>query len=301
MASTRFVAWGELLWDLFPDQIRLGGAAANAAYHAACLGAQATLVSRIGNDELGARAKNELGRLGVDTRWVQLDARAPTGTVDITLIEGEPHYEIAADVAWDRLAWTDALKKPFGRANVVSFGTLAQRGARGFEALQRALSCVQSDTIRFCDLNLREPFVTRSLVDQAISLASVVKLNEAEVLRLGQLFGQSDVVSWLMAVRGVKLVAVTRGSHGAMLATPRERFEHSGEPLSASGGDAVGAGDAFGAALSVSLAQGVPLADCLAKANRYAAHVASNTGGMPAPPAWCALDAPHPSLLAEGS
>lgn len=286
MANTRFVAWGELLWDLFPDRSRLGGASANAAYHATCLGARATLVSRIGNDGLGARALDELGRVGVDTQAIQLDARAPTGTVEVTLIAGEPHYEIASGVAWDQLSWTEALTPTFAEADVVSFGTLAQRGPRGFDALKQALSRVQQDAIRFCDLNLREPFVSYELVAQALSLATVVKLNEAELARLEQLFGQSDLISWLLNERGIELVALTRGARGAVLVTAHERYEHPGVALSSSNGDAVGAGDAFGAALTLNLAQGLTLPECLAHANRYAAHVASHAGGMPAPPPW---------------
>ena len=286
MSNTRFVAWGELLWDLFPDRSRLGGASANAAYHATCLGAQATLVSRIGSDGLGARALDELGRVGVDTQAIQLDARAPTGTVEVTLIAGEPRYEIASGVAWDQITWTETLTPTFAEANVVSFGTLAQRGPRGFDALKQALSRVQKSAIRFCDLNLREPFVNDELVAQALSLATVVKLNEAELARLEQMFGQSDLISWLLKERGMELVAVTRGARGAELVTPHERHEHPGVALSSPNGDAVGAGDAFGAALTLSLAQGLPLTDCLAHANRYAAHVASHSGGMPAPPAW---------------
>ena len=86
----RFIAWGELLWDLFRDGPRLGGAAANAAYHAACLGAQSHLVSRVGQDELGARALRELSELGVDVNVVQVDADAPTGTVQVEIVHGEP-------------------------------------------------------------------------------------------------------------------------------------------------------------------------------------------------------------------
>jgi fructokinase len=47
------VGLGEVLWDVFPDGPRFGGAPANFACHAAMLGAGAFMVSRVGTDELG--------------------------------------------------------------------------------------------------------------------------------------------------------------------------------------------------------------------------------------------------------
>lgn len=280
-STTRFIAWGELLWDLFPDGDRLGGAAANAAYHARSLGAEALLVSRVGSDERGARARSELTERGVDVQAVQIDPDAPTGTVRVYLEHGEPRYEIASGVAWDRIAWQSELGELFRSAGVVCFGTLAQRSPLGFETVERALTHAPESALRLCDLNVREPFATRAIVERALGLANVVKLNEHEVGTLSRLFAQSDVVSWLLAERGIELVAVTRGARGALLATRSERHEHPGFPLSCSNGDPVGAGDAFAAALALEMCRKSPLAVCLERANHYAAHVASHAGGMP--------------------
>jgi fructokinase len=128
---------------------------------------------------------------------------------------------------------------------------------------------------------VREPYATREIVDRALTLASVVKLNESEVETLSRLFDQPDVVSWLLNERAITLVAVTRGARGAALSTRSEQLEHGGFPLSSSAGDPVGAGDAFSAALALELCRKSPLARCLERANRYAAHVASHAGGMP--------------------
>jgi len=282
-SAPRFIAWGELLWDLFPDGARLGGAAANAAYHAGALGAEALLVSRVGNDELGARALAELAARGVDVRAVQVDEHAPTGTVHVELVDGEPRYRIATGVAWDHIRWRDELSQLFAEASVICFGTLAQRSPLGFAAVERALGHAPKGALRLCDLNVREPFATPEVVDQALRLANMVKLNESEVATLGHIFGRGreGIVRWLLDQRGLDLVAVTRGANGAFLQTKSERVEHSGFPRSASNGDPVGAGDSFSAALGLELARKTPLAEALARANHYAAHVASHAGGMP--------------------
>jgi len=284
--AIRFVAWGELLWDLFPDAARLGGAAANAAYHAACLGAHSLLVSRVGNDELGTRALKLLGERGVETHAIQIDDGAPTGTVSVTIENGEPRYRIASGVAWDRIGWRDELAAEFAQASVVCFGTLAQRSPLGFDAVEQALAHCPASTLRICDLNVREPFATPQVIDRALSLSRVVKLNESELSTLARLFGQRDALRWLLEERGIELVAVTRGARGASLSSRQAHFEHAGFPLSSTSGDAVGAGDAFSACLSLELARGSSPELALQNANRYAAHVASEPGAMPPAPSW---------------
>ena len=145
LEKLRFVAWGELLWDVFPDRARLGGAPGNAAYHAACLGADSALVSRVGNDESGARALNQLAQGGVDVAPVQLDLRAPTGTVAVTLHAGEPSYRDRRR-RWpgiESLRAADSLAQRFSTADVICFpGTLAQRAPGNLDVLQRALALV---------------------------------------------------------------------------------------------------------------------------------------------------------------
>ena len=53
MARPVVVGIGEVLWDLLPAGKQLGGAPANFAFHAGQLGAEAYVVSRVGDDHLG--------------------------------------------------------------------------------------------------------------------------------------------------------------------------------------------------------------------------------------------------------
>jgi fructokinase len=274
-----FVCWGELLWDLFPDGPRLGGTAANVAYHATQLGERAVLVSRVGNDELGRRAVDALSAKGVDTSLVQVDEQAATGTVGVELDGAEPTYRIATQAAWDRINATPAVLEVLARARVFSYGTLAQRTPLAGMALAQALAITPADCVRVCDLNVRLPFVTRDVVDACIRSATAVKLNEAEARLIEQLFGVSDAVTWLADERRIECIALTRGAHGSVLERAGKRVAEPGVP--ASGGDHVGAGDAFTAVLARELARGSELARIAERANRYAAHVASQPGAMP--------------------
>jgi fructokinase len=284
------VCWGELLWDLFPDAPRLGGAAANVAYHCAMLGERVCLVSRAGDDALGRRAVAELGAAGVDTELVQVDAAAPTGTVHVEVRNGEPRFSIGEQAAWDRIECDERVAAALAAADIVVFGTLAQRTSVAQGALQQALK-VAPRAVRVCDLNLRPPFSSRAAVEATLGAAHVVKLNETEAEALGAMFGVSDPMRWLLDEQGIELVALTRGARGCLLATRAHRAEHGGFDVPAEAGDRVGAGDAFTAVLSTLLVRrdvrqldSAALDSLAALANRYAAIVASQPGAMPRVP-----------------
>ena len=276
-----FLSWGELLWDLFPDGPRLGGAAANLAYHLAQLGRPAYLVSRVGNDELGKRALRELQRAGVRMDYVQVDPIASTGTVSIQLTQGEPSYHIATEVAWDQIEITPELTLALQSARAICFGTLAQRTPLMQTHLERALGALPSDCLRVCDLNLRPPFVDRGLIQKTLCQANVVKLNEHELALVGTLVSGVSALDWLFAQTSVRLVAVTLGAAGCELHTKGESVSAPGVQRDTSSGDQVGAGDAFSAVLLNDLVEGRPLAEVARRANSYASAVAAARGGMP--------------------
>ena len=110
--SERFsiVGLGEVLWDMLPAGPQLGGAPANFTCHARALGADATFISRVGNDELGREIITRLDALGVGTDCIAVDALHPTGTVSVELDAGQPRYVIQEIVAWDFIAATPAAR-----------------------------------------------------------------------------------------------------------------------------------------------------------------------------------------------
>jgi fructokinase len=84
----------------------------------------------------------------------------------------------------------------------------------------------------------------------------------------------------------LRLIALTRGSHGSLLIGPDGSFDHAGYPIdSMQRADTVGAGDAFTAALAVGLLRGQSFASISERANRLAAYVCTRPGATPALPA----------------
>ena len=127
------LAFGELLWDLLPDGMTLGGAPFNFAYRVNCLGDRGLIVSRLGRDDLGRQAVDKIVALGMAATFVQWDRRHPTGTVQVSFDpQGRPDYVIVPDVAYDRVEVSPGLLAAAREADCICFGTLSQRSATAF-------------------------------------------------------------------------------------------------------------------------------------------------------------------------
>ena len=278
------VGLGEVLWDLFPDGPRFGGAPANFACHAAMLGAEAAVVSRVGEDDLGERAAAALRQHGVETAFVGRDRHHATGAVRVQLDpEGRPQYEITEDVAWDHIAWTDDLEDLARRADAACFGTLAQRSEASRATIRRFLRGMRPGGLRILDVNLRPPFVDGRVVLDSLGLADAAKLSDEELPEVAAMCGLSgtapDLMRGLRERYGLRLVAVTRGAEGAMLFGDEGFVECPG--VTAVVKDTVGAGDAFTAAMVVGWLRGADLESIGRHACRVAAFVCTQPGATP--------------------
>jgi len=279
------VGLGEALWDLLPGGKQIGGAPLNFAYISLLLGEQAAIASRIGTDPLGRELERELSRRGIEIGYLQHDANLPTGTSGVIISgHGQPQYEIGRPVAWDRLESTADWEELARQADVVCFGTLAQRSEESRKAIVAFLEATRPECVRFFDVNLRPPFYARTMVLDSIRLATIVKFNEkelAEVIDMAKFSFRTSPqdLRTLATHLGVELVCVTRGDHGSVLATPQQLVEHPGFPVKVV--DTVGAGDAFAAAVACCWGLRIGLERTSAVANRWASWVASENGAMP--------------------
>ena len=127
-SALKIVGIGEVLWDLLPGGKQLGGAPANFAYMSNLLGDHGIVASRIGSDPLGREMAATMQQLGLTTSYLQTDETHSTGTVGVKVDPtGQPEFTITPSVAWDFLDWTPLWEDLAGQADVVCFGTLAQR------------------------------------------------------------------------------------------------------------------------------------------------------------------------------
>jgi fructokinase len=190
--SFKVLGIGEVLWDLLPSGPQLGGAPGNFACHARSLGAQASVVARVGNDSLGRLILERFEHLNIADGTMQVDDEAPTGTVTVSLSgKGIPHFTIHEQVAWDRLVITQKGLDAVRQADAVCFGTLAQRGEPSRNSIQRLVSAASADALRVLDINLRQNYYSREVIEISLCLANVLKLNDSELPVLAGLFNLS--------------------------------------------------------------------------------------------------------------
>lgn len=273
---------GEVLWDVFPHGKILGGAPANFVYHCRQLGHDAQIVSRIGTDELGERLLAELKARQIPTSLLQRDCDHPTGTVQITMSGIQHTFRIIENVAWDFLAADQALIELSARAEAVCFGSLAQRCQVSRKTISELIRRCPKRVV--CDINLRQQFYSRAIIEQSLRASTVLKLNDDELKVLDQLLDLNagdwqSICRALLAGYGLNLVCVTRAERGAAMVTNDVTVEHPG--VQAKVVDTVGCGDAFCAVLVDGLLRHKPLPTICEHANRVGAFVASQPGATP--------------------
>lgn len=283
--SFRIVGIGEVLWDLLPGGRQLGGAPANFTYHATALGADTRLVSRVGRDALGHETLERLTQLGVSTECVEVDEELPTGSVGVTVnADGQPQYEIFENVAWDAIRGEAAARQ--AGADAVCFGSLAQRNAISRASIQALVSAAPATALRIFDINLRQHYHSREVIEHSLALANVLKVNDAELPRLAGWFGiTGDVraqIQQLVARFGLRAVVLTRGGDGSLLYSDSQWSDRPGAPTTIV--DSIGAGDSFTAAMTLGLLKGWDLDRINDHANRLAAFVCSQAGATPSLP-----------------
>ena len=279
------VGIGEVLWDMLPDGKQLGGAPANFAYHARALGADGFVISCVGDDPLGRELLDRLRNVGLAQRYVAVDGRHPTGTVDVHLdADGKPYFVIHEDVAWDYLRPNPDFGEVIGVADAVCFGSLAQRSPVSRATLGDLLTAAPDHCLRVFDVNLRQRFYSRDVILNGLLAADVAKLSDEELPVIAQLLRipGDDERAWterLLDEYGLQLLVLTRGAHGSVLHGPNGRSEHPGFPAKVA--DTVGAGDAFTAAVVMGLLRSLELETINEHANRVASYVCSQPGAMP--------------------
>jgi fructokinase len=278
------VGLGEILWDVLPDGKQLGGAPANFAYHAQAIGGQGVVVSCVGDDELGKEILSSLDELQLQRQYVSVDNSHPTGTVTVKLDEdGKPDYIIHENVAWDFIPFNSSLSVLAAQTAAVCFGSLCQRSPVSRKTIRSFLAATGADCIRVLDINLRQSYFNREIINTMLELSNVLKLNDEELAVVANLLGitgsETDILSQLAERYALRLIALTRGASGSRLYAQGEDSNHQGFPAQIA--DTVGAGDSFTAAMTLELLNGKNLDTINKYANRVASFVCSQSGATP--------------------
>lgn len=283
MQKPVIVGLGEVLWDMLPSGKQLGGAPANFAYHASTLGAEAYVVTAIGNDELGNEVIETFYDKNISVDYVST-VPYPTGTVGVSLDEaGIAKYSIVQNVAWDHIPFTEKSQLLAQRADAVCFGSLAQRNEVSRQTIHQFLHHTQRDCLKAFDINLRYPFYTKDIIASSMKDTNMLKVNDEELGLLAAMFSlpqrQTDIISSLFEQYNFTLIAVTAGEKGSTLYT-RDNESFLPTPVVAVA-DTIGAGDSFTAAMITGLLHNLSLKDIHQRAMQLATYVCTHPGAMP--------------------
>lgn len=275
--------FGEILWDCLPRGLFLGGAPLNVAYHLGRLGLVPRLIGAVGWDFLGEEALRRLAAWGLESSFIVRRGNA-TGTVRVDLDEqGAAGYAFDPRPAWDYISVSLSLARRVPPPAALVFGTLALRESANRSTLEMLLD-IWPDAARIVDLNLRPPFDRAEAIDFALSHASLLKLNLAELAMLVGPVSETpegilEAVRRLAQLRQIERICVTAGARGAGLFWKGEWHWREARPIVAR--DTVGAGDAFLAALLAALLREESPPAALGRACDLAEFVATQDGATP--------------------
>lgn len=284
MNKPLLIGAGELLWDMLPGGKQLGGAPANFVWHASQLGGQGIVYSAVGADDLGDEIINLLDQKEMDTRFISRLALYPTGKVDIRLDDtGVPEYTIQTNVAWDKIPLSDSRNEIVGTASAFCFGALAQRDDVSFTTIQSLLTELPENCLKIFDINLRQTFYSRAVIELSFQKCNILKLNEEELPVVARIFGlngeEKQILDQLLLGFEIEMIALTKGGAGSLIQTKAESsWLESPKVVIA---DTVGAGDSFTAALAIGLLKNRPLKEVHHTAVEISAYVCTQKGAMP--------------------
>ncbi len=281
MSTPTVICFGEVLWDLLPSGKIAGGAPMNVAYHVNQLGLSAQMISRVGNDDLGKELLDFLNTKGVSTHLVQSDHTFSTGTVNVVLDEkGSPSYDIVQPAAWDFIHPDSEMLDTVKEADALVFGSLACRNGRTKRTL---LELLEVAPLRVLDVNLRQPFYSKNLLEELLTQADIVKMNDEELELLSGYWAELQTplnqMEFLRRKFGLETLIVTRGSNGAACLDESGYCEHPGFKVTVK--DTIGSGDAFLASFLSKMLVGDATSQCLQFACAMGALVATKQGGTP--------------------
>ena len=277
---------GEALWDVLPEGKKLGGAPANFAYHACQFGLEGIAVSAIGHDALGEEIVKAFEEHQLPYHLARVEY--PTGTVLVTLdAQGVPQYEIKTDVAWDNIPFDDELAALAADCKAVCFGSLAQRSEVSRATIGAFLDAVPDDCLKVFDINLRQSFYTKEVLEASFQRCDILKINVEELVTISRLYdipGLSlEEKCWhIFDKYGLQMLILTCGTNGSYV------FHAGGMSYQVTPkvevADTVGAGDSFTGSFIGSILQGKSVAVAHETAVKVSAYVCTQKGAMPVVP-----------------
>ena len=281
MCAKKVCCFGEILWDIFPEYKKLGGAPFNVATTLKGLGLEVEFISRIGKDILGDEILHKVENFQIKTDFIQIDPLHPTGKVNVSInAEGIAKYNFQTDSAWDFIESNEKSLTLVNHSKAFIFGSLVARGY-SYTALKQFLNVADFSVF---DLNLRAPHYNNSLLIELMSKSHMLKFNDQELYLIANLlnspFNSMDQhIKFIAKETDTEIICVTMGMFGAVLYHRNDFVYNSGFKIKLV--DSVGAGDSFLGTLIYGLLSDDTLQNSLDRACAMGALVCGSAGANP--------------------
>jgi ribokinase len=256
-----------------------GGKGANQAVAAARLGAEVTLVARVGSDVFGNRAVASIGATGVNTQYIVHDDFFPSGVALINIAKNGQNSIVVAPGA-------NALLSP---ADVDAARPAIEACHMVILQFEIPLETV-AHTIRLAKelgkIVIVNPAPAQTLPDGFLNGVDIITPNEIEAamllgISLDSRFNGKSAAAALLEM-GVGAAVVTMGSEGAIAATPG-RIQQI-PPKRVKVVDTTAAGDCFAGALACALGEECELGPAIRFANAAASLSVTRLGAQTSMP-----------------
>ncbi len=272
---------GEILWDIYPDQKRLGGAPFNFIYHIWKILGKAYFISSVGNDTLGMDIKQYLTLIGFDHQYINIDNDHSTGYVNVRIDENKnPVFTISAESSYDYITLNESTEQIINESDIIYFGTLSQRNHVTRNTID---GLFQYKKKYFCDLNLRHDFFSKEIIETTLHESHVLKLNEHELEKLKTILildkDNYRAIEQLNQIFNIELICVTMGENGALLYYGNI-FDHY-KTTNTKIVDTLGAGDAYAAILCIGYLFNKQISEINKLANEFAGEICGISGALP--------------------
>jgi len=277
-----FICFGEVLWDVFPNEIKIGGAPLNVAFRLKTFNNNVAIISAVGKDVLGEKLIQYLNDNLINTEFIQKLDDFQTGQVNVCLDkDGSATYEIQHPVAWDHIQMNKEVLAQVERSRVFVFGSLACRNSVSKSTLFELLKVAN---FKVFDVNLRPPYFSQEILSELMSRATFIKFNEEELELIAKDLGSKftlveDNMTFISNSYDAKYICVTRGGDGAILLIEEDFYYNSGYKIIVK--DTVGAGDSFLATLINNLLSDMEPQTALDHACAFGTLVAGSDGANP--------------------
>lgn len=256
-----------------------GGKGANQAVAAARLGAEVSMIGRVGKDTFGSEMLEIIRNEGIHIEHISVSEHQATGVASIIIEEDGENRIIVVPGANIELTVQDiqALEAVISQTKIIVLQL-----EMDLAMSEQAIAIAHRKGIPV----ILNPAPARVLKDEMLAQVSYLTPNETEAGILSGMTVDSaetaEQAARILLQKGVQNVIVTLGSKGALIVNAEGAKAVPGFPVKAV--DTVAAGDSFNGALAQQLVLGKTLEEAVSFANAVGALAVGKEGAIPSLP-----------------